>query len=168
MTKTVDSYYFTGGLTSRLVRTWIKKEPQRDIPWTPLTTPLAAATVALVSSGALALRTDRPFDNEGERANPWWGDPGYRVIPRGTQASEASVYHLHIPTQFAAEDLNVLLPLDRLDELAAAGVIGAAAPHHYSFMGFLLQPETFLEKSVPAMVQQMHGDGVDLVALFPA
>ena len=21
---------------------------------------------------------------EGERRNPWWGDPGYRVIPRGT------------------------------------------------------------------------------------
>ena len=33
------------------------------------------------------------------------------------------------------EDHNVVLPIDRLNELAAAGEIGAIASIHYSFMG---------------------------------
>lgn len=168
MPRTVDSHRFIGGLTSRLVKTWIKKEEARAIPWTPLTRPLAESTVALVSSAAIALRDDPPFDQAGERANPWWGDPGYRLIPRGTATAETAVYHLHIPTAYAEQDLNVLLPLDRLDELVAAGAVGSAAAHHYSFMGFLLQPAQFLAESVPAMIRQMREDGVDLVALFPA
>jgi hypothetical protein len=53
-----------------------------EIPWTPLSKPLADSTVALLSSVGLALKTDRPFDQEGERRNPWWGDPSYRILPR--------------------------------------------------------------------------------------
>ena len=33
------------------------------------------------------------------------------------------------------EDWNVVLPLDRLNELAAEGTIGSVAATHYSFMG---------------------------------
>jgi D-proline reductase (dithiol) PrdB len=33
------------------------------------------------------------------------------------------------------KDRNVVFPLDRLNELAAEGVIGEVAPTHYSFMG---------------------------------
>ena len=98
--KQVDSYRFLDRLTQKLVQSWIGLETQRDhpaeIPWTPLSRPLAESTVALISSAGLALKTDRPFDQEGERRNPWWGDPSYRILPRTATAEDVSLYHLHI------------------------------------------------------------------------
>ncbi|MFL7811479.1 MAG: hypothetical protein AB8I80_22765, partial [Anaerolineae bacterium] len=73
--KQIDSYRFLDRMTGKLVQTWIGLETPREIPWTPLSRPLAESTVALVSSAGLALKTDRPFDQEGEQQNPWWGDP---------------------------------------------------------------------------------------------
>ena len=70
MTKVVDSYRFIGGITKGMVKSWIKLESPRDIPWTFLPKPLSDCTVALISTGGTALKTDRPFDQEGERKNP--------------------------------------------------------------------------------------------------
>jgi D-proline reductase (dithiol) PrdB len=168
MTKTVDSFRFASGLTKRVIKTWIKMESPREIPWTPLSKPLSEATVALISSGGIARKTDTPFDQERERQNPWWGDPSYRVIPQGTRSEEIRVYHQHIDPSFAERDLNCLLPLERLAELEAAGVIGRIAPSHYSFMGYLLDPEAFLEDSVPAIIDHLLAEEVDLALLVPA
>jgi D-proline reductase (dithiol) PrdB len=167
VSKAVDSYHFIGGITKRLVKTWIQKEPVRDIPWTPLPNPLSACTVALISTGGIALRSDRPFDQEGERENPWWGDPSYRVVPNTATARDIRVYHQHIDPSFAEQDLNCLLPLERLAELAEAGEIGRVAPSHYSFMGYLLQPQQFLEETVPAVIHRLRDEVVDLVVLVP-
>jgi len=47
----------------------------RPIPWTPLRRALEQCTIALLSTAGVALRGDKPFDQERERKNPWWGDP---------------------------------------------------------------------------------------------
>ena len=70
MTKQVDSYRFLDPGTRQMVEGWIAREPERDIPWAPLGKPLGESTVAVISSGAIALRSDEPFDLEGERRNP--------------------------------------------------------------------------------------------------
>ena len=68
--QSIDSYKFIAGITKRMLQTWIKMEPQRPIPWTPLEKPLSEARVAILSSAGIALKTDLPFDQEGERQNP--------------------------------------------------------------------------------------------------
>ena len=168
MAKQVDSYCFLDYLTRNVVKAWIAKESAREIPWAPLPRPLADCTVALISSGGIALKNDRPFDQEGERQNPWWGDPSYRVLPRTATAHDVGVYHLHIDPSFALQDLNCLLPLQRLLELEEAKVIGRSALHHYSFMGYILEPETLLDESVPAIIRHLRDDQVDVVVLVPA
>ena len=168
MNKTVDSYRFISGITKRMIKTWVGMEKPRPIPWTPLAKPLSDCTVALVSSAGIALKTDRPFDQEGVRQNPWWGDPSYRVLPRTATAHDVGVYHLHIDPSFALQDLNCLLPLQRLLELEEAKVIGRSALHHYSFMGYILEPKTLLEESVPAIIRHLRDDQVDVVVLVPA
>ena len=142
--KQVDSYRFLDRVTKKLVQTWIELETPRNIPWTPLSRPLEESTVALISSAGLALKTDRPFDQEGERRNPWWGDPSYRILPRTATEADVKLYHLHIHPRVAEQDLNTLLPLQRLLEFEARGEIGRSATHHYSFMGYLLQPQVLL------------------------
>jgi D-proline reductase (dithiol) PrdB len=129
--------------------------------------PLAEATVAMVSTAAIALADDRPFDQEGERRNPWWGDPTYRVLPREATEKDVRFHHLHMDNRYAEQDLDCALPLTRLRELETAGRIGRSAPSHYSFMGYILQPEVLLEQSTPAMIDRMRAEQVDVVLLVP-
>ncbi len=167
MSTQVDSYRFLDTLSRRMVKSWIALEQPRAIPWTPLSKPLADCTVALISSAGVALKTDRPFDQEGERQNPWWGDPSFRIIPCLATEQDVNVYHQHINTCHAAQDLNCIFPLQRLLELEATGEIGRSAPSHYSFMGYILQPDVLLEESVPAIIQHLQQDRVDVAILVP-
>jgi D-proline reductase (dithiol) PrdB len=168
MTKQVDSFRFVSKGTRRVAKAWIDMAEPESIPWTPLTKPLSESTVAMISSGAMALKTDQPFDLEGERQNPWWGDPTYRIIPKSTKAEDITVYHLHINPSFAEQDLNCLLPLDRLAELESSGEIGKVAESHYSYMGYTTQPEQLLGESAPAIIRNLKAEHVDVVLLVPA
>ncbi len=165
----IDRNMYLDFLTRKVMRGWMEHEvPPADIPWTPPRKPLSESRVALITSAGVTLRTDRPFDQEGERRNPWWGDPSYRLIPRGTRTEDVRLYHLHIDTSYGESDLNCVMPLDRLEDLAADGIVGSSAPTHYSFMGYLLRPEEFLRTSVPRMIDQMRSEKVDVALLAPA
>jgi D-proline reductase (dithiol) PrdB len=163
----VDSSKFLTPGTRKVVKAWVDREPAHEIPWTPLGKPLRECTVAMVSSGALALRSDTPFDLDGERQNPWWGDPSFRLIPKDATERDVRLYHLHVDTSYAEEDINCILPLERLLELESSGEIGRSAPSHYSFMGFLLDPREFVKASVPAMIARMKEERVDVAILVP-
>jgi D-proline reductase (dithiol) PrdB len=165
--KTVNSYRFLDGISKRAMKRWAGLPGETQIPWTPLARPLSKCTVSLVSSAALALKTDPPFDPEIERRDPWFADPSYRVLPRTARTGDIQVCHLHINPGFAEQDLNSVLPVERLDELAELGEIGAAAPSQYSYMGYTLRPERLPRESLPGMVRQLREEHVDLVVLVP-
>jgi len=165
--KQVDSYRYLDRITRKLVEKWIELESPREIPWTPLDKSLDECTIALLSSAGLARYTDQPFDQEGERENPWWGDPSYRVLPRSVHPNDIGLYHLHISPNLVEQDLNTLFPIQLLLELEEQGEIGRAADSHYSYMGYILQPQALLEQSVPAMIRQMKQEQVDAVLLVP-
>ena len=167
VTQQVDSYRFLKGISRRMIKSWIDLEEPREIPWTPLHKPLHKSTVALVSSAGMALATDKPFDQEIERQNPWFSDPSFRVIPRDTTAEDIRVYHLHINPDFIQQDINCALPVQRLVELEASGDIGGAAPSHYSFIGYTCQPERLLNESVPGIISKLREEAVDAVVLVP-
>lgn len=168
MERTVDSYRYIRGITRRMLRTWVEMERPRPIPWSALCKPLNESKVALLSSAGIAMRGDRPFDQEGERRNPWWGDPSYRVIPVDATEKDVCLYHMHIDPAPAQQDLNCLFPLARLKTLAEMGSIGAAAEQHFSMMGYILQPETLLRETVPAIINDLRAEQADVVVLVPA
>lgn len=165
--KTVDSYRFLHGIEKTVLKRWAGLPGETQIPWTPLATPLSKCTVSLVSSAGIALKINHPFDPEIERRDPWFADPSYRVVPRTVRTGDVRVCHLHINPVFAEQDLNSVLPAERLDELAEMGEIGAAAPSHYSYMGYTLRPERLLRESLPGMVRQLREEHVDIVVLVP-
>ena len=127
--KTVDSYRFLDAISKRAMKRWAGLPSETQIPWTPLAKPLSKCTVSLVSSAALALKTENPFDSEIERRDPWFSDPSYRVLPRTVRTGDVQVCHLHINPAFAERDLNSVLPAERLNELAELGEVGAPASH---------------------------------------
>jgi D-proline reductase (dithiol) PrdB len=120
--------------------------------------PLAQRRVAIVSSAGLVVRGENPFRGR---------DPDYRVIPSGTKPDELLISHISINfdrTGFQ-EDWNVVFPLDRLNELAAGGVIGSVARTHYSFMGATDPVE--MEPHARELAGRLKRDQVDAVILSP-
>lgn len=165
----VDSYAYLDAISTMVMKAWVRRERamSRDVPWTPLPKPLEECRLALLTSAGIALRADEPFDQQGERDDPWWGDPTHRVVPARTQAADCEVYHLHVDATAPRKDLNVCFPLDRAAELAAEGVVGSLAPSHYSIMGYLLRVGRLLDETVPKIVARLRAEEVDVVLLVP-
>ncbi len=164
----IDSYRFLDFASRQVMKAWASRERAGAIPFAPLAKPLNQCTVALVSTAGIACNDDRPFDQARERRDPWWGDPSYRVIPLDTTESDVRIYHLHIDPRFGQADLDVVLPMRRLTELAHQGLVGQAAARHYSIMGYILEPEVLVNETAPAIAARMRADGVDAAALVPA
>lgn len=164
----IDSYRFLDFASRRIMKAWAARETAGEVPFTPLRKPLRECTVALVSTAGVARRDDRPFDQEGERRNPWWGDPSFREIPLGTTEKDVAVHHMHVDPRFAEADLDVVLPMRRLAELAEAGVVGRPAPTHYSIMGYILDATELVGTTAPALAARMRAEGVGAAALVPA
>lgn len=123
-------------------------------------TPVAAAArhVAIVSTAGFIARGERPM-----LAN----DTGYRAID--ASLADGDILCSHVSVNFDRsgfqQDLNVMLPRDRLRELESAGVIGKAAATHYAFMG-ATSPQK-LEDKARELGRSMLALGVNTVVLAP-
>ena len=167
--KEVDGFRFLPPGLAAWILTFIPDgEFEGPIPWTPLDKPLSSARVALVTSAGISLKSDPPFDMDREKLNPDYGDPTFRILPKATTANDVSVNHLHINTSFILEDLDVMLPLARMAELEAEGVVGSLAPSAYSFYGFQWGSMGFMDEAIAPMAKQMKTEEVDAVLLTPA
>lgn len=127
--------------------------------------PLARRRVAIIATSGLHLPGDRPFELSGGRAADFPGD--YRVIPSDTSASDLLMSHISVNFDRSGfqQDWNLVFPIDRLHELAAAGVIGSVAAFHYSFMG--AAPPEQLEGPARRLAGLLAADAVDAVLLVP-
>ncbi len=147
-------------------------EPQFDHEpvWSELTKPLADARVGLLSSAGMYLAdTQEPFDVERERREPTWGDPTLRMIPNDVEQQQIDATHLHINTADILVDFNISLPVARLNELVAEGVVGSAAPEHFSVMGFQEDgAEVWRTEIGPDIAARCHAAEIDVLILAPA
>jgi D-proline reductase (dithiol) PrdB len=141
-----------------------------DPVWAEFTKPLDEARIALLSSAGMFMsNSQEPFDLERERREPTWGDPTFRVIPNDVAQSQIDVSHLHINTADLLEDMNVALPIQRLNELVDAGIVGAAASEHYSLMGYQQEGAKMWETEIgPEIAARCHAVDIDALILGPA
>ncbi len=135
----------------------------RPIPWTAPPADPARATVALVSTSALHLRGDRPFDILQNRL----GDTSYRIVPHGTPAAQLALDADYVDPKYMRDDPEVTLPMRALDRLAATGRLGRPAARHYSVCPGVVRPLPGLADSAAAIARLMQEDGVDVVVLLP-
>lgn len=137
--------------------------PRRDEPpFHRLQKPLGRARIAVVTTGGFVPPGEKPFDT-GKR-----GDPTFRTVPRGTDPARLSIHHPHYDHEAARQDANVLFPYPLLDRLAAEGAVGAPAPRHYSFMGYVPVTRPLEETYAPQVAGMMEADAVDAALLVPA
>lgn len=139
----------------------------RHVDWRPgtlLRCELSKATVALVTTAGLHLPDQLPFDLSIKG-----GDTSWRIIPGDAVLASLRISHKSDAFDHSGitQDRNLALPLDRLRELAAAGVVGRVAPRHFSLMGSITSPESLIERSAPEIAAHLADDGVDTVLLTP-
>jgi len=121
---------------------------------------LSDATVAIVTTGALVT---------GEHDDWKQGEETFRVLPRTERAFRMAHWSLNFDRTGFTTDINVLFPIDRLEELAAQGKIGGVAPRHLSFMGALHDTlSTIRLDTGPAAAKLLRDDGVSVVLLTGA
>src|SRR6201998_138707 len=101
----IETHRFLDFATRQVMKARAARQQAGVIPFPTLAKLLSECTVALLSTAGIARNDDRPFDQEGERRNPWWGDPSFRVIPLGTSESDIRLYHMHIDPRFGQADL---------------------------------------------------------------
>jgi len=138
--------------------------------WAPFEKRLQESRIALLTSAGLFLKKTQPsFDVERERANPEWGDPGWRSIPSDAMPEDLGVAHLHINDEDLLADPEIALPARLLGQLAAERVIGSATPEHLSVMGYQERSlEGWRDKTAPELVARLKDQAVDGLILAPA
>lgn len=165
----VDSYRFLPRSFIPLYENPTRLDGEEDEVFTPFAPRLADASIALVTSAGLSLAGDQvPFDLDGERANPMWGDPGHRVLPHALAGRSLVMSHLHVNPEDILADHNVALPTGALDDLVATGRVGSAAPQHVSVMGYQEAGlEAWRTQTAPAIVELLRAQRTDGVVLAP-
>lgn len=112
--------------------------------------------VSIVSSAAVSRRGEKPFS---------WLAKDYRTIGK----ADRDLVMTHVAVEYDRtgwqQDLNTIIPLDRLDEMATDGEIGSVADDHYAFMG-AADPRD-MEKSAREVAGKMKNDNVNTVFLIP-
>lgn len=127
--------------------------------FSPLNKPLSEARVAIVTSASLHRLDQERFTN---------ADTSFRSLEREARDLVMGHWSPNFDHTGFQVDLNVVYPIDRLEELAADGVIGEVAPRHFAFAGN--QPDTVSELRLdtgPACAAELLADAVDVVVLTP-
>jgi D-proline reductase (dithiol) PrdB len=131
-------------------------------PLTPSKKPLARSRVALLTSGGVSREDAAPFDPKARN------DLRVDAIEEGTPADFFQIHDDYYDHRDAERDINCLFPIDRLRELAADGVVGDVAPHHYSgFMGRTYVRSAVVNEAAPALARRLLAESVDAFVLVP-
>ena len=133
--------------------------PLGPMPWSNNAKPLSAKRIALVTTAGLHFRGDNAFD---------FADPTFRPISIDDDANDLIMSHssANFDRSGFVEDVNLVFPIKRFQELLADKTIGSLADVHYSFMGAGLMPKVY-EKSAMQVAGLLKQDLVDAVFLTP-
>lgn len=94
-------------------------------------------------------------------------DTSFRILDPARRDLQLGHWSPNFDATGFAVDVNVVFPIDRLQELADAGRIGAVAPHHLAFAGNQFELTQIRLDTGPAAAELLRADGVDVVLLTP-
>ena len=133
------------------------------VPLANLKKPLSESKLTFVSTAGVQHSGTMPFDT----VHPI-GDYTYRKVPSHLKPADLEIHQLKYPTVGANEDLNVIFPIERLQELAEEGVIGSLSDHFFSFIGYNMDPDKLEGTLAEDIAEAVVKDHADIALLSPA
>jgi D-proline reductase (dithiol) PrdB len=133
------------------------------VPLARLTRPISESRLTFVSSAGVQPKGTLPFDV----VHPV-GDYSFRRVPSTAKPADLEIHQLKYPTASAHRDVNVIFPIERLQELAEEGVIGPLTPNLFSFIGYNMDPERLERTLAEDIAKAVAADGAEAALLCPA
>lgn len=125
---------------------------------------LAQSHLLLISSAGGYLRDGQePFDAANDL-----GDYSIRTFPVDTPLERIVFAHDHYDHTAVTTDPQVLLPLKHLQDMAAAGKIGALTQSVISYSGYQPDVSRILNETIPAILHAAQTQKADGALLVPA
>jgi len=125
---------------------------------------LAHSQLLFISTaGGYLAGEQEPFDAEN-----LLGDYTVRTFPIDTPFEKLAFAHDHYDHTAVTIDPQVLLPLNHLQEMAAAGEIGGLYPDVISFQGYQPDVRRIVNELIPTVLAVIDKEKVDGALLVPA
>tara|TARA_A100000164_G_scaffold372401_1_gene401623 strand:+ start:684 stop:1190 length:507 start_codon:yes stop_codon:yes gene_type:complete len=134
-------------------------ESQNAPAWTPLNKPLSDSKVGLICTGGIYAA--------GQTAFHFKDDTTYRAISTDVDVEDLRATHFAYDLTDARKDINVVFPVEQLRTMVDEGVIDSIAPDAYTLMGGIYSTRRVREELIPALVDRVLADEVDVVLLVP-
>lgn len=131
-------------------------------PWTPLKRPLRESRVSLVTTAGLRLATQHQF---AVARNV--GSAEHREVSVYVRPSDLAYDFTNYDPTEAQEDINVLVPVDRVRELVDERTLGGVTETLHSFFG-LCEDIQRLKESAAAVAGRILSQGADVALIFTA
>ena len=136
---------------------WLQSE--HAPAWTPLSKPLSESKLGFICTGGIY--------SAGQTAFHFKDDTSYRAIPTDVNVEDLRATHFAYDLTDAREDINVVFPVEQLRTMVDEGVIDSLAPDAYTLMGGIYSTRRVVEELIPALVDRVLADEVDVVLLVP-
>jgi D-proline reductase (dithiol) PrdB len=133
------------------------------VPLAKLKKPLAESRLTFVSTSGVQPKGTLPFDT----VHPV-GDYTFRRVPSDSKPSNLEIHQLKYPTADAEKDLNVIFPVERLQELAKEKVIGGLTRNFFSFIGYNMDAERLEKTLAEDIADAVEAEKPDAALLAPA
>ena len=132
--------------------------PKPENPAFVLPKPLSDSKVAIVTSASLHHEDDDDFAPS---------DSGYRVLEKDRRDIVVGHWSPNFDASGVSADLNVVFPIDRLQELENQGVIGAVSEIHIAVAGNQFDLSGIRLDGGPSAASLLNKHEVEVVLLTP-
>lgn len=119
--------------------------------------------LVITTSGAYYPAAHKPFQTHQPL-----GDYSIRVIPTAAPLEKLTFGNPHFDHQFVEKDPQVLLPLDHLQEMVGAHLLGSLAPVFVSFYGFQPHAIRVVKELIPNILSVAREYQANAALIIPA
>jgi D-proline reductase (dithiol) PrdB len=132
-------------------------------PFVPARRALPMLNLALISSAGAYIDGTEPFD-----VNAPDGDFNFREIPVEVEAPDLRFAARGYDPAAVNQDINSLLPVERLFEFESNGIIGQLNSVFWSFCGFIPDAARMADEMLPRLIERIRRYEVQAALLIPA
>ncbi|MGI9088197.1 MAG: glycine/sarcosine/betaine reductase selenoprotein B family protein [Chthoniobacterales bacterium] len=133
------------------------------VPLAKLAKPLREARLTFISTAGVQPKGTLPFDT----VHPV-GDYTFRRVLSNAKPADLEIHQLKYPTFGANKDLNVIFPIERLQELVEEKFIGGLTENFYSFIGYNMDPERLEATLAEEIAEAVEAENAEVALLAPA
>lgn len=133
------------------------------VPLAKLEKPLSESRLTFVSTAGVQPKGTLPFDT----VHPI-GDYTFRRVPSDSDPADIEIHQLKYPTAGAERDINVIFPMERLQEFVQEGLVSGLTPNFFSFIGYNMDPERLELTLAEEIARSVEAEEPDAALLSPA